>query len=42
MLPEDVNIDELSDKAFENLARDIRYRMVEGKEKGIYGLVAGG
>lgn len=42
MLPEGINIDELSDKAFQNLTRDITYRMVEGKEKGIYGLVAGG
>lgn len=42
MLPDDVNIDELSDKAFENLKRDISFRMVEGKEKGIYGLAAGG
>lgn len=42
MLPENIDIDKLTEKAFENLSRDIDYRMEENKEKGIFGLLAGG
>lgn len=42
MLPENIDIDKLNEKAFENLSRDIDYRMEESKEKGIFGLLAGG
>ncbi len=41
-LPEDTSAQLLESKAFENLCRDITYRMVESKEAGVYGLVAGG
>lgn len=41
-LPEDTSVQLLEGKAFENLYRDITYRMVESKEAGVYGLVAGG
>lgn len=41
-LPKDTSVEALENKAFENLQRDITYRMVESKETGVYGLVAGG
>lgn len=41
-LPEDTSVQLLESKAFENLQRDITYRMVESKNPGVYGLVAGG
>lgn len=41
-LPEDTSVEVIEQKAFENLHRDITYRMVESKEKEVYGLVAGG
>lgn len=42
MLPEGMEVAELEKAAFENLSRDIKYRAVESKEPGIYGIVAGG
>ena len=41
-LPEGTDIMALQNTAFENLARDITYRSTESKEKGIYGILAGG
>lgn len=41
-IPENITMDDLADKAFENLSKNIEYRMVESKITGIYGLVAGG
>lgn len=41
-LPEDMSVELIEDKAFENLHRDITYRMVESRESGVYGLAAGG
>lgn len=41
-IPEEMSVEVLEGKAFENLYRDITYRMVESKETGVYGLVAGG
>ena len=42
MLPEDLTVEELEDRAFRNLVRDVRYSTAEGKEKGVYGVLAGG
>ena len=42
MLPEGMEVMELQKRAFENLCRDITYRSVEAKEKGIFGIIAGG
>lgn len=42
MLPEGTDVVELKKAAFENLSGDITYRSVESKEKGIFGIVAGG
>lgn len=41
-LPKDTSVELLEERAFGNLHRDITYRMVESKEAGVYGLVAGG
>lgn len=41
-IPEDMSVETIESKAFENLHRDITYRMVESKESGVYGLAAGG
>lgn len=42
-IPENISMEQLEEKAFENLRRDVTYRMVEStKESGVYGLVAGG
>lgn len=41
-IPEGVDMNALADAAFKNLANNITYRMVDSKEKGIYGIVAGG
>lgn len=41
-LSKDMSVESIENKAFENLFRDITYRMVESKEAGVYGLVAGG
>lgn len=41
-LPDDTDIEALENKAFENLFRDVTYRMMESKEEGVYGLVSGG
>lgn len=42
MIPEGIDAQELSDKAFENLTRDVQYRMSKSKYEGIYGILAGG
>ena len=42
MLPEGTDVAKLGDTAFDNLARDIRYRTSESKIPGIYGILAGG
>ena len=42
MLPEGLSVEDLQRRAFDNLVRDIRYRSCESKEKGIYGILAGG
>lgn len=41
-IPAGTPAEQLQQKAFENLQRDITYRMVESKEPGVYGLAAGG
>lgn len=42
MLPEDQSIEELEEVAFENLVKNVNYQMIESKEPGIYGIIAGG
>ena len=41
-LPGDISIESIESRAFENLHHDVTYRMVESRETGVYGLVAGG
>ena len=41
-LPEGLSVEEMNNKAFENLSRDIRYRYEESKISGIFGVLCGG
>lgn len=41
-IPEGVSVEQLEQKAFDNLHRDVTYRMNESKEPGVYGILAGG
>ena len=41
-LPEDIDVHALSQRAHENLVENVTYRMEESREKGIYGILAGG
>ena len=42
MLPEGTDVAELERMAFDNLSADITYKSVESKEKGVFGIIAGG
>lgn len=42
MLPENMSPEKIQDIAFKNLSTNVQYRQCESKEKGIYGIVAGG
>lgn len=42
MLPSNITIEQLQEIAFDNLSNNIQYRFSETKEKGIYGILAGG
>ena len=42
MIPEGTDIMKLQETAFNNLVRDIHYRVSESREAGIYGILAGG
>ena len=42
MLPENMSPEKIQDIAFKNLFTNVQYRQCESKEKGIYGIVAGG
>ena len=41
-IPDDMDIHNLFDKAVENMLRDKTFRMQESRNKGIYGILAGG
>ena len=41
-VPDDMDIHDLFDKAVENMLRDKTFRMQESRNKGIYGILAGG
>ena len=42
MLPAGADVAKLEKTAFDNLSGDITYRSVESKEKGVFGIIAGG
>ena len=42
MLSENMSPEKIQDIAFKNLSTNVQYRQCESKEKGIYGIVAGG
>lgn len=42
MLPENITPEQLQSIAFDNLSKNIKYKWCETKEKGIYGILAGG
>lgn len=41
-IPQEASLERLQQQAFENLQRDITYRMVESKVPEVYGIIAGG
>lgn len=41
-IPQDCDVEQLEKKAFENLDRDVDFRLAESVEHGVYGILAGG